>query len=58
MSLGKLADLANTLISLQMMSTHGANDRPTVGGFVEVAIIDRQHGVRWVRKLSEDVLPS
>lgn len=58
MGLGKLADLANSLIAVQMMSNHGKTERPTIGGFVEVAIIDRQHGVRWVRKLADDVLPS
>ena len=55
MGVEKLADLADQFIALQMMSTHGDNERPTVGGFIEVAMIDREHGVRWVRKLSERV---
>jgi hypothetical protein len=53
MGVEKLADLADQFIALQMMSTHGDNERPTVGGFIEVAMIDREHGVRWVRKLSD-----
>jgi len=56
MGIGKLADLADSLIRLQLTSAHGDYDRATIGGTIEVAIIDRQHGVRWVSKIKEDVL--
>lgn len=56
MGIGKLADLADSLIQLQLMSTHADTERTTIGGTIEVAAIKRQHEVRWVSKLKEDVL--
>lgn len=57
MGVGKLASLADSMIQLQLTAAHSDTERSTIGGTIEVAIIDRQHGVRWVSKLKEDVLP-
>jgi hypothetical protein len=51
MSLDGLAELADSLVDLQATSTFAQDGPATVGGLIEVATIDRIHGVKWVRKL-------
>ena len=51
MSLIGLADLSESLIGIQAAATFNKAGAATVGGFVEVATIDRQYGVRWIKKL-------
>lgn len=53
MSLTSIAELAESLIGIQAASTYSKKGAATVGGFVEVVTIDRQHGVRWRKRLPE-----
>ena len=48
-----LADFAESLVGLQITSTYSQNSTATVGGFIEVATIDRAHGVVWRKRLSK-----
>jgi hypothetical protein len=38
---------------MEATSSFGADGPATVGGMIEVATIDRQNGVTWVRKLQD-----
>jgi hypothetical protein len=51
LDLGHLANLAESLVGMEATSAFGAEGPATVGGFIEVATIDRQYGVRWVKTL-------
>ena len=51
LDLGHLANLAESLVGMEATSAFGAEGPATVGGFIEVATIDRQFGVRWVKAL-------
>ena len=53
MSTLSLADFAESLVGLQITSTFSQNSTATVGGFIEVATIDRAHGVVWRKRLSK-----
>jgi hypothetical protein len=53
MSTLSLADFAESLVGLQITSTLSENSTATVGGFIEVATIDRAHGVVWRKRLSK-----
>jgi hypothetical protein len=48
-----LANLADSLVGMEATSSFGADGPATVGGMIEVATIDRQNGVTWVRKLKD-----
>jgi hypothetical protein len=48
-----LANLAESLVGMEATSSFGADGPATVGGMIEVATIDRQNGVTWVRKLQD-----
>jgi hypothetical protein len=52
MGLKGLAELADSLVSLQALAANGDRGPATVGGLIEVATIDRINGVQWVRKLA------
>mgnify|MGYP000296490228 CR=1 FL=1 len=58
MGLTGLAEIADSLVSLQATAANSKNDLPTVGGLIEVATIDRIRGVRWVRRLPHNNSPS
>jgi hypothetical protein len=47
MGLTNLAELAETLVRLQHLSSYGKDGAITVGGTVETLTIDVIHGVRW-----------
>jgi len=51
MSLQSLAEFAESLVGLQATATYADSGPATVGGLVEVATIDRTHGVQWVKSL-------
>jgi len=51
LDLSHLANLAESLVGMQATASFGGDNPATVGGFVEVATIDRQHGVVWVNSL-------
>ncbi len=51
LDLGHLANLAESLVGMEATSAFGAEGPATVGGFIEVATIDRQRGVVWVKTL-------
>jgi hypothetical protein len=51
LDLGHLANLAESLVGMEATSAFGAEGPATVGGFIEVATIDRQYGVKWVKSL-------
>ena len=51
LNLYDLAKLADSLIGMQSIKS-AASPRPaTVGGLIEILLIDREHGFRWFRKL-------
>jgi hypothetical protein len=51
LNLNDLAKLADSLIGMQSIKS-AASPRPaTVGGLIEILLIDREHGFRWFRKL-------
>jgi len=51
LDLGHLANLAESLVGMEATSAFGGDGPATVGGYIEVATIDRQHGVVWVKAL-------
>lgn len=53
MSLTSVSELAESLIGIQAASTYSKKGAATVGGFVEVVTIDRQQGVRWIKRLPQ-----
>jgi hypothetical protein len=51
LNLNDLAKLADSLIGMQSIKS-AASPRPaTVGGLIEILLVDREHGFRWYRKL-------
>jgi hypothetical protein len=44
-----LADFASSLVSVQAAYASFTQDNPTVGGFVDVAIITHRRGFEWIR---------
>jgi len=48
----RLCDFAEALVGLQATAAKSQDGPATVGGFIEVAMIDRQHGVTWVKTLN------
>lgn len=53
LDLSHLANLADSLVGMEATSAFGGDSPATVGGFIEVATIDRQNGISWVKKLSD-----
>jgi hypothetical protein len=51
LDLGHLANLAESLVGMEATSAFGGDGPATVGGYIEVATIDRQHGVVWIKAL-------
>ena len=51
LDLGHLANLAESLVGMEATSAFGGDGPATVGGFIEVATIDRQKGVVWVKQI-------
>ena len=51
LDLGHLANLAESLVGMEATSAFGGEGPATVGGFIEVATIDRQQGVVWIKSL-------
>lgn len=57
LNLNDLAKLADSLIGMQSIKS-AASPRPaTVGGLIEILLIDREHGFRWFRKLPSRTSP-
>ena len=57
LNLNDLAKLADSLIGMQSIKS-AASPRPaTVGGLIEILLIDREHGFRWYRKLPSRTSP-
>jgi len=48
----RLSEFAEALVGLQATASNSQDGPATVGGFIEVAVIDREHGVRWVKSLT------
>ena len=53
LDLSHLANLADSLVGMEATSAFGGDSPATVGGFIEVATIDRQNGIVWVKKLND-----
>jgi hypothetical protein len=51
LDIGHLANLAESLVGMEATSAFGGDGPATVGGLIEVATIDRQRGVVWVKSL-------
>ena len=51
MGLTNLAELAETLVRIQHLSSYGKDGAITVGGTVETLTIDVVHGVRWHQRV-------
>jgi hypothetical protein len=51
LDIGHLANLADSLVGMEATSAFGGDGPATVGGLIEVATIDRQNGVQWVKNL-------
>jgi hypothetical protein len=47
----RLAEFAESLVGLQATAAKAQDGPATVGGFIEVATIDRSEGVRWVKSI-------
>ena len=57
MTISRLAEFAESLVGLQATAAKTLNDGPaTVGGYIEVATIDKYDGVRWVKALDTSKL--
>ena len=57
LNLNDLAKLADSLIGMQSIKS-AASPRPaSVGGLIEILLIDREHGFRWYRKLPSRTSP-
>ena len=54
MGIRSIADFAESLVALQATSSYAKDGPATVGGFIEVATIDRVKGVTWVKALATD----
>jgi len=50
-----LADMAESLVSLQATAAAGKTGPATVGGLIEVATIDRINGIVWHTSLTQDI---
>lgn len=55
MTNARLCDFAEALVGLQATAANSQDGPATVGGFIEVAMIDRQHGITWVKSLTSHV---
>ena len=54
MTISRLAEFAESLVGLQATAAKTLDDGPaTVGGYIEVATIDKSEGVRWVKALDD-----
>jgi len=51
----RLCDFAEALVGLQATAANSQDGPATVGGFIEVAMIDRQHGITWVKSLTSHI---
>jgi len=51
LDIGHLANLAESLVGMEATSAFGGDGPATVGGLIEVATIDRQLGVQWLKTL-------
>ncbi len=51
MGMRSLSDFAESLVALQATSSYAKDGPATVGGFIEVATIDRVKGVSWIKAL-------
>lgn len=52
MTISRLAEFAESLVGLQATAAKTLDDGPaTVGGYIEVATIDKSEGVRWIKSL-------
>lgn len=47
-----LANMADSLVSLQATASSSQDAMATVGGLIEVATIDKINGIQWVRRLN------
>jgi hypothetical protein len=53
MSIINLANLAESLVGIQALSTYSQLGTATVGGLIEVVTIDRSQGVIWHQKIGQ-----
>lgn len=51
LNLNDLANLADSLIGMQSVKSLASPRPATVGGLIEILLIDRENGFRWFRKL-------
>ncbi len=51
LNLNDLANLADSLIGMQSVKSLASPHPATVGGLIEILLIDRENGFRWYRKL-------
>lgn len=51
LNMSGLADLAESLVGIQVTRSASSEDVSTVGGFIESLVIDRIDGVRWIQRL-------
>jgi hypothetical protein len=57
MTISRLAEFAESLVGLQATAAKTLDEGPaTVGGYIEVATIDKAEGVRWVKALDPSKL--
>ena len=57
LNLNDLAKLADSLIGMQSIKSAASPHPATVGGLIEILLIDREHGFRWFRKLPSRTSP-
>lgn len=57
LNLNNLAKLADSLIGMQSIKSAASPHPATVGGLIEILLIDREHGFRWFRKLPSRTSP-
>ncbi len=51
MDLSAIAEVAESLVGMQVLAAHNSNSAPHSGGIIEVATIDLQNGVKWHRRI-------
>jgi hypothetical protein len=51
MDLSALAEVAESLVGMQVLAAHNSSSSPHSGGIIEVATIDLQNGVKWHRRI-------
>ena len=57
LNLNDLAKLADSLIGMQSIKSAASPHPASVGGLIEILLIDREHGFRWFRKLPARTSP-